>query len=74
MGNTILSEKLLRESIDYYNELKSLNCVVKNSMPIVFFGNIDSYIITNIYLIYTFRELIISKFHKVSISINEYLL
>lgn len=44
MGNTILSEKLLRESIDYYNELKSLDCVVKNSMPIVFFGDIDNYI------------------------------
>ena len=44
MGNTILSEKLLSESIDYYNELKSLDCVVKNSMPIVFFGDIDNYI------------------------------
>ena len=44
MGNTVLSEKLLKESIDYYNELKTLNCVVKNSMPIVFFGDLDNYI------------------------------
>ncbi len=44
MGNTILSDKFLKESIDYYNELRSLDCVVKNSMPIVFFGDIDNYV------------------------------
>jgi len=44
MGDTILTKKLLKEFIDYYNELKSLDCVVKNSMPIVFFGDIDNYI------------------------------
>ena len=44
MGDTILTKKLLKEFIDYYNELKSLDCVVKYSMPIVFFGDIDNYI------------------------------
>ncbi len=44
MGNTVLSEKLLKESIDNYNELKTLSCVVKNSMPVLFFGDIDNYI------------------------------
>ena len=44
MGKTILSDKFLNESINYYNELRSLDYAVKNSMPIVFFGDIDKYV------------------------------
>ncbi len=43
MVSTFLSHKLLNEFIIYYNEVKHLDCVVKKSMPIVFFGDIDNY-------------------------------
>ena len=44
MKSTILSRELLQEALDHYNEFKHLNFVVPNSLPILFFGDIDSYI------------------------------
>ena len=44
MGDTILSKKLLNDFFIYHNKVKHLDYVVKNSMPIVFFGDIDKYV------------------------------
>ena len=43
MNKTILSKQLLIECLDHYHNVKENDYVVKPSLPIVFFGDINSY-------------------------------
>ena len=43
MIKTVLSKELLNEAMDHYNEMKSLGFIVPNSLPILFFGDIEKY-------------------------------
>jgi hypothetical protein len=38
-----LSKELLQEAMDHYNEMKHLEFIVPNSLPILFFGDIEKY-------------------------------
>ena len=39
-----LSKELLQEAMDHYNEMKHLEFIVPNSLPILFFGDIEKYV------------------------------
>lgn len=40
---TLISKKLLQQAVDHYNELKHHGFIVPNSLPILFFGDIERY-------------------------------